>query len=165
MTSYTDYLEDTIWCNDRSIDTAYGTGLGYGTNETYYSSFNRIVYTNISLACTNKKDRFTLSTSNGNGSLTYMVALLTADEIAYAGAVYGTANSTYYLYTGEYWWSLSPYVFFSGYAFVWFVVDDGSLNFNYNVSLNTGIRPVVSLTPGTMISSGNGTTNSPYVIN
>jgi hypothetical protein len=159
MTKYTDKLEDTVWCNDRSITS----GNGYGTYYTEYGVYNRL-YTNKapSLACTNANDRFTVSSDNGNGELDYPVALLTADEVAYAGAVYQTSNSTYYLYTGEYWWSLSPYTFYSVVAYVWSVRSDGLLE--YRVNSSRGVRPAVSLKPGTTYSSGNGSSTSPYVV-
>jgi hypothetical protein len=166
MTEYTEKLEDTVWCNDRSIDTVsgYGTGLGYGTNQTGYNARYRLYVNKApSLACTNANDRFTVSSDNGNGDLDYPVALLTADEIAYAGAVFNTSNSTYYLYTGQYWWSLSPYYFNSSYAGVWGVSSDGYLGNNF-VYYSYGVRPAVSLKPGTTYSSGNGSSTSPYVV-
>jgi hypothetical protein len=165
LTSYTSKLEDTVWCNDRSIDTTIGTGLGYGTKETYYMAHNRL-YTNKtpSLSCTNANDRFTVSTANGNGKLTYPVDLLTADEIAYAGAVYYTANSTYYLYTGQYWWSLSPAYFPSSYATEWRVGSSGGLSYDL-VDYSFGVRPAVSLIPGTkFVTGGEGTSTNPYIV-
>jgi hypothetical protein len=167
LTDYTSKLEDTVWCNDRSIDTVsgYGTGLGYGTNKTAYNAQYRL-YTNKtpSLSCANANDRFTVSTANGNGALDYPVALLTADEIAYAGGVYGTSNSTYYLYTNQLWWSLSPYGFGSSYVAGWSVSSDGTLDGN-RVYYSYGVRPAVSLAPGTELESGGtGESTSPYIV-
>jgi hypothetical protein len=161
MTSYTDYLEDTVWCNDRSIYS----GNGYGIYTTYYGAYNRL-YTNKapSLACANANDRFTVSSDNGNGELDYPVALLTADEIAYAGVVAYTSNSTFYLYTGQNWWSLSPLYFYGSSAYVCTVNSSGGLNFGASSDSN-GVRPAVSLKPGTTYSSGTGTSDDPYVVN
>jgi hypothetical protein len=161
MISYTDYLEDTVWCNDRSIYS----GNGYGTSTTYYGAYNRL-YTNKtpSLKCTNENDKFTVSSDNGNGNLEYPVALLTEDEISYAGGVYGTNNSSYYLYTGSFWCSLSPYSFENSSAFVWFVGSSGNF-YNYYVHNSYGVRPAISLKSGIMFSSGNGSVTSPYVVN
>jgi hypothetical protein len=160
MTSYTDYLEDTVWCNDRSIYK----GVGYGTSTTYYGAYNRLENNKTpSLACANANDRFTVSTDNGNGALTYPVALLTADEIAYAGAVYGYCNTTYYLYTGQYWWSLSPSYFYGSYAHGWDVRDNGYFG-NGDVYDYGGVRPAVSLNPGTTYSSGTGSSGNPFII-
>ena len=43
----------------------------------------------------------TSGSSQGNKALTYPIGLITADEVAYAGGVYGSSNSSYYLYTGQ----------------------------------------------------------------
>ncbi len=61
--------------------------------------------------CSNKNDAFTVSEENGNGALTYPVALLTSDEVTLAGFSGGTSISNIYLYTNQLWWSLSPYYF------------------------------------------------------
>jgi hypothetical protein len=160
MTDYTDKLEDTVWCNDRSIYS----GSGYGTSDTFYGAFNRLANNKTpSLACANSNDRFTVSSDNGNGDLDYPVALLTADEIAYAGAANGSSNSIYYLYTGQWWWSLSPFRSASSYAIVCYVYFDGSLG-NGNVYGSGGVRPAVSLKPGTTYTSGDGSTSTPYVV-
>jgi hypothetical protein len=161
MISYTDMLEDTVWCNDRSIYS----GDGYGTSATYYGAYNRLAnnYT-PSLACTNANDRFTVSSDNGNEDLTYPVGLLTVDEIVYAGAVRGTQNLTYFLYTGVSWWTLSPSYFNGSSAVVWSVGSNGGVYYNYAMENSFGIRPSISLKPGTIYTSGNGSSSSPYVV-
>jgi hypothetical protein len=168
MTDYTDKLEDTVWCDDRSIDTVsgYGTGLGYGTNQTAYNARYRLVTNKTpSLSCTNANDKFTVSSLNANGELTYPVALLTADEIAYAGGKYGSSysNSTYYLYTGQDFWLLSPYYFNGSKAYMWYVSSSGYLG-GYTVHASLGVRPAISLKAGTKFTDGDGTTGDPYVV-
>ena len=184
LVPYEDKLADTIWCNDKSTFTTYtsgstfGTGLGYGTNLTGYGAYNRIhggnaaLYASPSLICPNdnnggKLSKFTVDdTANGNGNLTYKIGLLTADEIAFSGAVDGLDNSSTYLQenTGtKSWWSLSPFVF-DGFknARVWTVVLGGlgglDVNFSYDV------RPAISLISSTTISGGSGTSEDPYVV-
>ena len=164
MTEYTNQLEDTVWCNDRSIDPT-SSGTGAGTKATDYGADYRL-YDNKTptLECVNENDRFTVSEENGNGALTYPVALLTADEIAYAGGVYDKGNSSYYLYTGNYWWSLSPYDFHGSRAYVFDVYSTGNLNCNY-VDYPHGVRPAVSLKRGVMVTSvGDGSKENPYVV-
>ena len=58
---YSVKVADVIYCNDRQIDTTYGTALGYGTNRTGYMAYNRL-YTNKSpiLTCSHKNDAFTV---------------------------------------------------------------------------------------------------------
>ena len=178
MTSYTSQLEDTVWCNDRSIvtDLANSNGgnyssyttLGYGKNKTIYSPTSRVGY-NVSnptptLKCAQDNDKFTVNASNGNGALTYPVGLITADEMAYAGGVYDTSNSSFYLYTGEWYWALSPY-FFSGSIAYGFHLSSGGYLTGSNVYSSRGVRPSVSLQPGIGMTGGSGTATDPFIVN
>ena len=168
LTSYESKLADTIWCNDKS--TVSG-GLGYGTNATDYGAYNRLASTKQpTLKCPNdnnggKLSKFTVDdTKNGNGNLTYKIGLLTADEIAFAGSIAYTYNRSTYLQenTGTtWWWSLSPFGFNGGRAFVW-GVDSGGLGYNF-VSYYFGLRPVISLISSTNVT-GDGTSENPYVV-
>ena len=184
LSTYADKLADTVWCNDKSTFTTYtsgstyGTGLGYGINVTGYGAYNRIygggatTYASPSLICSNdnnggKLSKFTVSdTANGNGNLTYKVGLLTADEIAFAGYANGLYNSGNYLQenaTGDYWWSLSPYAFSGGYAYVW-RVDGGSGGFGSGfVNSDRGVRPSISLVSSTNVT-GDGISENPYKV-
>ena len=166
MSTVTSKLEDTIWCNDRSISSKAGwdpTGNVTG-NTLYYSPYDRAYNTNVpSLSCANKNDTFTVSNGNGNQKLTYPVALLTSDEITLAGGK-GGSSSTFYLASGEYYWSLSPSYFRYNYANGFFVISYGDLDYLGNVNYASGLRPSVSLKPGMPVISGDGTSTSPYVI-
>ncbi len=173
LASYESKLADTIWCNDKS--TVSG-GLGYGTNDTNYGVYNRLVSTKQpTLKCPNdnnggKLSKFTVNdTTNGNGNLTYKIGLLTADEIAFAGYANGSSNTTTYLHenaTSDYWWSLSPGYFNGDYTSVW-RVGSGNLHIDgieVNVSSNFGLRPAISLVSSTTVT-GDGTSENPYIIN
>ena len=157
---YSDKVADVIYCNDRSMKS----GTGYGTTVTYYSARYRL-YTNKSpvLTCTNKNDRFTVSdTSRGNGALTYPVGLITADEVAMGGGVYATSNSSYYLYTGQYYWAMSPYNFNGSGAYEFSVGSDGRIIYDY-VGFTSGVRPVLSLKSDISVT-GSGTQNDPFLV-
>ena len=178
MTSYTSQLEDTVWCNDRSIVTDLAnsnsgfyssyTTSGYGRNKTLYGPTSRVGY-NVSnptptLKCAQDNDKFTVNASNGNGALTYPVGLITADEMAYAGGKDSMSNSSFYLYTGKYYWALSPYYFHGSYA-TEFTLDSGGSLSNGNVSGSLWVRPSVSLQPGiAMTGGGLGTATEPYIV-
>ena len=172
MTAYTSKLEDTIWCNDRTLysGSLAGKDVDAGTGYSYFSANNRIITKRSpSVECSNEsRDGFTVSTSSGgNGKLTYPVGLLTADEVMLAGGR-NANNSNYYLYTGQYYWALSPSGFSNFDASGFSVSSNGSLYVNnvytgYYVG-SGGVRPSVSLAPGTRTSEGDGTVNSPYVI-
>ena len=163
---YSDKVADVIYCNDRQIDnlSGYGNALGYGTNQTAYMAKYRL-YTNKSpvLTGTNKNDRFTVDdTTNGNGALTYPVGLITADEMSMGGAVYASSNSSYYLYTGNDYWTMSPCFFRSGNAHEFYVDSSGNINYS-SVYYSNGVRPVLSLKSDISVT-GSGTQSDPWVV-
>ena len=167
-------LEDTVFCNDRTVYD----GLLKSKNDTsavnattiysYYGPYGRNVKNNKnsqtiapSLQCPNVNDAFTVNAANGNGALDYPVGLLTEDELTLAGHGTSGYSSNSYLYTSRYSWSLSPYYFYNNSAdgFFWY---SRSL---YNIVYSTyAVRPVVSLTPGTAVSDGDGSADRPWVI-
>ena len=161
MTSYTDKLEDTVFCNDRTMSNKSSNGWNpNGGSTTTYLTFKNY-NTNYSLVCENKNDRFTVSTSNGNGALTYPVGLLTTPEawLAYNGA---NAN-TYYMNTGSGYWLVSPYYFRNYGLDGRYVGTDGKLSGD-DISYSEGVRPSISLKQGTQITSGDGTYTNPFVV-
>ena len=162
LTSYASYLADETFCNDRSVTG----GSGYLTTPTtYYGAFNRLYDKKTpSLKCAQDNDKFKVS--NASAKLDYPISLITADEAAMAGGVYNTANSNYYLYNGQYFWTLSPSYFASHYSqsSVWFVNPSGSLHPWYLVTNSFGARPVINLKADTLITKGDGTALNPYVV-
>ena len=176
MVNYTSYLEDTVFCNDRSYNE-YLSSNGWNKDHSndynsegmppflVFNGGNRLFMTetvNPTLVCKNKNDKFTVSTGIGNGDLTYPVGLITADEMVYAGASKGS-NDTFYLYNSNDSWSLSPFAFSGGGAREFSLRSDGYL-LGGDVRIGRGVHSVVSLKPGIPISGGDGTASSPYVI-
>ena len=176
MTDYTSQLEDTVFCNDRSYDIS-GTGWDKDTSNIVDNATKALIFngakrllsdfttnTTPTLVCQNANDKFTVSSNKGNGALTYPVGLITADEIIYAGAdgKY-SSNTSFYLYNRYTNWALSPDAFYAGYAYGFRLFSDGDLS-DARVGSRRGLRPVVSLRPGTTISSGIGTSSSPYIV-
>ena len=163
--------QDQIFCNDRSATTSDSGTPGeisgsMSTSTTYYyGAYARLVKNKKpKLTCTTASDKFTVNTSNGNGALTYPVGLITADEVAMAGGKFGTGNSTYYLYTNQYYWSGSPSdIDSSGYADEFIVYSSGSIGINYVVDYGIGARPVVSLSSKAKLS-GSGTYDDVYTV-
>ena len=81
-----------------------------------------------------------------------------------AGGKIETANANFYLTTGANYWSLSPRNFaIYGSANEFSVFSAVTLAAN-RVDGTLGLRPVVSLKPGQLITKGTGTVNDPYVI-
>ena len=160
-TEYESYLSDTLFCNDRSFDETYNSGTGAGTSQTDYRPSSPYIG-NKTLKCTQKNDRFTVDNEEiGNGSLTYPISLITIDEVYLAGG-YGSTNSSYYLYTGNYYWTLSPSSFGGSYAGVHSVGDGGNSN-SYDVRSSYGVRPVINLKAGSL-KTGSGTALDPYQV-
>ena len=159
MTRYTDKLEDTVFCNDRSMynQSANGWNPNGGSTSTILNFKNN--RTNYSLACTNETDRFSMS--NSKARLNYPVGLLSTPEVLLA---YRNASpSTYYLKTGNIYWLASPSHFDYVDAYGRVVNATGYIS-NYNASLAGGARPAVSLKPGTEYTTGDGTYTNPFVI-
>lgn len=166
MINYTAKLEDTVWCNDRSINQLNGWDKDKkATSYLNFGGYGRLVDNKKpSLECSNPNDRFTVNNANGNGKLTYPVALLTADEVVLAGAKWQTSHSNFYLYTGQSWWALSPTYFTSNNAHEFPLDSAGYLNSN-TVRYSLGVRPSISLKKEIDYISGDGTVNNPYIIN
>ena len=165
MVDYTNDLEDTTWCNDRSIYQLNSWDKDYqGTSPLYFSGRSRNIYPyKISMTCPNNIDAFTVSEENGNGKLTYPVALLTADEVTIAGSGWGSYSMDSYLYTGVYWWSLTPYSFDNLFSNIFGLYTDGSLT-NFGVSMSSGVRPAVSLANYMVVVRGDGSSEHPYEV-
>lgn len=181
---FSNYVADAIYCNDRSlvpttdtnVNTIFSntlgednTGLGYGSNATAYGSFKRnYVEHTPSLKCPNNNDKFT--TENiGNSKLTYPVALITTDEVSLAGGLTFdletgnyVINQDYYLYNGNYYWTMTPWAFGGGGASVDYVGDVGLLGYDY-VDNFIAARAVISLNSNA-ISLGSGTMTDPFVV-
>ena len=162
LTSYTSYLADETFCNDRSINW----GNGYLTPPTTtYGTYERLYEKKApSLKCAQDNDKFKVS--NESAKLDYPISLITADEVGMAGGIYNTANSNYYLYNGQYFWTLSPANFesYSSVAQVWRVLPSGSLNPWGYVSNLYSVRPVISLRADIQIIKGDGTALNPFAI-
>ena len=164
-TNYGKYLSTTaVYCNDRST-----------SDNTYFGAYTRLKTNKTpSYDCAATEDKFTADTSTGNGKLTYPIALMTADEVSFAGGLWVTNAQTWYYYnsakgssTGEqWWWLLSPASGNGSYAYVFFVVgssNPGFLSSTY-VSHTYGVRPAVSLKSCVKTSGGDGSASAPYTI-
>ena len=162
LTNYATYLADETFCNDRKIN--WGTGYSLSATTTY-GAYGRLAEKRTpSLKCAQDNDKFKVS--NASAKLDYPISLITADEVAMVGGVYDTANSNYYLYNGQYFWTLSPSSFDSNYSFarIWRVLPSGVLNPWYDVTGSYGTRPVINLRSDVQITKGDGTALNPYVV-
>ena len=186
LTNYDKYISKTaIYCNDRSVGE--GTYNKSGSTKLDYGGYTRL-FTNKtpSYKCGANtsdglfestqaiEDKFSASTEGGgNGQLKYPIALMTADEVSFAGGVRGrTLSSPYAWYytnskgtsiVGSYgWWTISPYESYR----LFHIYDDGILEIYGMLPYANGItvRPSISLDSCVQIKSGNGTPEAPYEI-
>ena len=180
LSSYSKYIADAIYCNDREVvqvNNVEGitlTGNGAGTNESAYAGFNRTYVDHApTLKCKNKNDRFTTSSTLGNGALTNPIALITSDEVVMGGGAGFDAatmtyieNDSYYLQPRNEYWTMTPFVYLDHEeANVDYVNGDGSVRNSkvYSSNGNFMVRPVVSL-KSDAISGGNGTSSNPFYV-
>lgn len=152
---------DNIFCNDRSTSSSWSSRPS--SNLLYNGHIRNLSYSNASLWCENKLDKFTTSSTLGNGSLTYPVGLITIDEVAMAGGYFATDNKNYYLYTGTFYYTMTSNFFRStGTAFVFIVNNTGKFP-NSSIGSTAYIRPVINLN-GNVKLSGTGTYDNVYEV-
>lgn len=176
LNSYSKSLADNGFCNDRSV-LENVTNYGTGTMSSHYNGYVRVTASLPSLKCTNTNDIFTTSSSNdGNKSLKYPIATITADEVIMAGSSGGmfdgdwnkTKASKNYLNTGKKYWTMTPVGAFVPLgvnvwvAGVFRVGDYGNLD-DYWLYQSQGARPVVNLRSDA-IKSGTGIVSDPYTV-
>ena len=184
MVSVEDKLEDTVYCDDRTVyNQALGSkdaGVSRANNDwAWYGPGYRVVRVNQpSVDCPNKRDSFTKQESaTGNGKLTYKVGLMTADELSLAGLLYGTNADTNYLsmphdQTGKHRWSDSWTM-----SQINNVIDENNVIYTIYWSQQIGgnncgsrgcgdyrVRPVISMIYDTFVADGDGSTSNPYTL-
>lgn len=153
---YASYIDTGAgFCSDRGPTSSSWTNAGFN-----YAAYDRIRGGNPSLDCSDED-----ILSKDNGRLDNPIGLITADEVMYGGIPnWNSSNTSNYLYTGQTYWTMSPFGFYStGRALVFSVSSSGYLG-NGSVDNADGVRPVINLKANTAISSGNGQATSPFVI-
>ena len=139
------------FCNDRN--TRSGDSWLSSDTTFYYAPYGRLASAKTpTFKCNNSLDSYTTK-----------VGLISADEVAYAGGVYSQNNKSYYLYTEQVYWTMSPY-YYSDWAGVFIVDSNGRIDFgDYGVDFTLGVRPVINLSADVTLT-GTGTMSDPYVV-
>ena len=145
---------------DREVANGYEWSTTGSTHN--YAGYERLVTNKTPmLKCGNNADLYTIGgSSKGNHALTNPIGLITADEVAMAGGVYGNVNNNYYLYNGEHYWTMTPSKYPD--ANVFYVWSNGSFS-HANVASMYGVRPVINLAHDLEIT-GSGTSSDPFVV-
>ena len=159
LLDYASYLEDTVFCDDRSIYDYRGFNPNGGS--THYSNsslvFNNSMNANtdVSLTCSNITDKFSIY--NEKAKLKYPVGLITTSELK----LFNNNNARK---SFGWHWLLNP-AQFGEYTAVSMLTDDGRIS-GTNVYYSDGIsaNPAISLKPGTKYISGSGTSTDPYIV-
>ena len=156
-----DLISNEIFCNDRELRKGYTWS---DRDEIDYAPYERATYSVYYpiLTCTNNNDKFTVSTNNGNGALTYPIGLLTSDEILMScfDARGHSFNADCFLSSNLEYMLLSP-ADFNVDAEIYQISDNV---FNAaNVIYSYGVRPVISLSSDVVLT-GDGTWNNPYEV-
>ena len=156
MISKVNMLEDTIWCNNRTILNYESSGYNPNSN-----SINNATWLNYndkkSLECENKRDSFTVDSNIGNGKLTYPVGLIDISE-----ANLSIKDNDTYLNTGSTFYTMSPaYITYDSPHF-YYISSQGVLESGVVAYVDYGIRPMVSLKSNVVLSTGDGTSSNPY---
>ena len=150
-TTYASKVADGKYCNDRNTKE----NIEWSQIKTYHYAASERIIENKSPA---------LKCSDGD-IYSLKIGLITADEIVQAGGFGATINNSFYLYTGQNYWSMSPAYWDSINLWSWvFYVNSNGILDNWNISAQYGIRPVINLKADTQISSGKGTLENPYIV-
>ena len=151
LLEYDDMIEDTIFCNERSIKDLGGWnpngGLVLDTKLKYKG--NSITK---DLSCTNNTDKFSIN--NPSAQLTYKVGLVSSPEMR-------LLNNALLRTSGELFWTITP----NSSPAASLIIINASGEIKYASGANSyGVRPSISLKPGTEYIYGNGSMEDPYVV-
>ena len=167
---YGEYVDGNAgFCGDRTPSTSSSTSNGRGgtgTTDTYYGAYIRLrSNNNPSLSCSTNDIYTTKESNSGNMALDYPVGLISADEAMLAGIpnVNNSGNINNYLYTGQAYWTMSPYSYGGRSAYVFIVYSSGYLDPGYDIPGSYGVRPVINLQSDVSIT-GSGTTSDPFKV-
>lgn len=163
----TSLLDDSAYCNDKSLYNPYGfSKTGTRTSHPVYNTKYRMTTSNIapSFTCSNK-DRYTTSKFSGNGALTYKKGLPTVDELKLAGGKLNTANDHFYLYnsTGNIH-TMSPASKDSNFiSYIYYLASNGAIQ-EGNTETSRKIQYFYTIKHNTLVLKGDGTANNPYLL-
>ena len=155
MLDYDDYIEDTIYCNDRTQMNQSENGFNPNGGDI---STGILFGRKDDLSCPNDTDKFSIN--NNKAKLTYKVGLATYSEMYLLGD--SSTRGTGVANSGSVF--ISP-LEFSLLGRIQGLQSNGSFGSTYLGDAHSdGVRPVISLKPGVRVISGDGTTSRPYVI-
>ena len=166
---YNKYVSTSVgFCGDRSINNNdNGDGIQTITS-TKFASYDRLIKNKARFTCQESlRDLYTTTDSNiGNKALIYPVGLITYDEVMFAGMNYKGINKLSYIYSNNYYWTMTPAIYnaTSGNS-VEILSSPSGIIYLGGVNTSWGsIRPVINLKSDVKITGGTGTANDPFVV-
>ncbi len=143
LESYDNYISNAKFCSDTTADEK-----GFSNMTRLYTDHNPI------FECLGE-------------NVASKIGLLTADEVAFAGASNNGENKSFYLYNPEIktsWWTMSPAKNNNEtYSFIE-IGNNGQMGEGMTGTLFRGNRPVINLTKRVTVT-GNGSIEDPYIVN
>ena len=153
-----DYIDTGAgFCSDRNLQS----GSWSATGSHNYAAYGRLYNKGSESASLQCSDVDILSQDNGR--LPNPIGLITADEAALAGVTWNNQKESY-LNTGQTYWTMSPYGFSGSNAYVFYVNSYGCLYHSSVDWTGPGVRPVINLKANVTILSGDGSSETPFVI-
>ena len=158
LKDYEEYIDTgTGFCSDRNLSR----GNTWNDRTLYYAATDRQSESSASLQC-NSADIL----SKDNGRLVNPIGLLTSDEAVFNDLTYSENNNTgSYLYTGQIYWTMSPFNYSEAQtaASVFVVFSSGGLNFYEVEDYSLGVRPVINIRADVSLT-GEGTSTNPFKV-
>ena len=167
--NYDNKVVEEKFCSDSSgykLASDYGFNVSGYENTYMFAIDERLGMAAMSFSKPNSPTlKCPKTTETYGGSYNLKVGLITADELALAGeGILIKGNS--YLYaagTGQNYWTMTPSAFNSNSDKAYIKVQDASINETLG-SNSFAVRPVINISVDNGFTSGDGTTENPYVI-
>lgn len=156
---WSDYLVDNYFCDDKSFASLDSTLLNY------FGSYDRLSNkTSPSLICPSEDDNYNVK----GGELKYPIAMLTADEVAFAGGKSNAINPNFWLNIGVEYFTMSTVNSGNGAPYMYTVNNQGNLTSTGYAfagdSFKEYVRPVINLSKDVLFVAGDGSASDPYQV-
>ena len=159
------------WYTTNITNKGYGSKIATGN---YFCEQAKVSHDSVLI--TNSKANMILYTkytpnfecapdNNTYGLINTNVGLISYDAVVHAGGYYGVRDSTYYLYNGKNYWTISTAGIESGYgSAIWGMLSSKLTPDAVNSTNGYRLRPVINLKADVEWASGNGASGTPYKI-
>ena len=166
MQDYTSGIEDTIYCNEREPYNTTDKGVlnksgwnGGTLGQPLYFTTSITAKSFESLYCESELDKFSVSSEVGNAKLTYPVGMISASEYfisngSSSSSINNSINGLHLISANSVTNNINNN----------YVNSRGVLSYYGSTGDVRGIRPSISLKPGTEFQTGTGYEFDPYVV-